>query len=84
MRQLRLLRHRLRSLFHRDAVEDELARELSLHLEALTREQMAAGLDEVEARRAAASAFGRSDLVAEQCRDTRGVGLIDDLFKDAR
>ncbi len=84
MRQLRLLRHRLRSLFHRDAVEDELARELSLHLEALTREQMAAGLDEVEARRAAASAFGRCDLVAEQCRDTRGVGLIDDLFKDAR
>jgi len=84
MRQLRLLRHRLRSLFRRDAVEDELARELSLHLEALTRDQMAAGLDEVEARRAAASAFGRSDLVAEQCRDTRRVGLIDDFFKDAR
>jgi len=36
MRQLRLLRHRLRSLFHRDAVEDELARELSLHVNSVT------------------------------------------------
>ncbi len=84
MRLIRLLRHRLRSVFSRDAVEAELERELALHLDALTREQMAAGLDEVEARRAAASAFGRRDLVAEQCRDTRRVGLLEDLFKDVR
>ena len=84
MRLIRLLRHRLRSLLKRDAVEAELERELSLHLEALTREQMAAGLDAVEARRAAVSAFGRRDVVAEQCRDTRRVNFIDDLFKDAR
>ncbi len=53
MRHLRLLRHRLRSLLRRDAVEDELERELSLHLEQLTREQMAGGLSEADARRAA-------------------------------
>ena len=84
MRYLRLLRHRLRSLLRRDAVEDELERELSLHLEQLTREQMEAGLSEADARRAAARAFGSPGLVKEQCRDTRRVGLLEDLVKDTR
>ncbi len=84
MRYLRLLRHRLRSLLRRDAVEDELERELSLHLEQLMREQMEAGLSEADARRAAARAFGSPGLVKEQCRDTRRVGLLEDLVKDTR
>jgi hypothetical protein len=64
-------------------VEDELERELSLHLEQLTREQMEAGLSEAEARRAARRAFGSPDLAKEQCRDARRVGLLEDLYKDA-
>ena len=43
MRRLRLLRHRLRSVFLPSRVEDELDRELRLHLEALTREAIESG-----------------------------------------
>ena len=82
VRYLRLLRQRLRSLFRRRAVDEELARELSLHLEQLARELMASGASEAEARRKARLAFGSPDLVAEQCRDTRRVGLLDDLLRD--
>ena len=45
MRRLRLLRHRLRSVFMPSRVEDELDRELRLHLEALTREALESGAD---------------------------------------
>lgn len=82
MRRLRLLGRRFRSLFRRRAVEDELERELSLHLEQLTREQMDSGLSEAEARRAARRAFGSPALAKEQCRDARHVRWLEDLFKD--
>ena len=82
MRHLRLLGHRLRSLLRRQAVEDELERELSLHLEQLAREQRESGLSEAEARRAARRIFGSPDLAKEQCRDARRVGLWEDLVKD--
>jgi predicted permease len=82
VRHLRLFRHRLRSLFRRRAVEDELERELSFHLEQLTREGMASGSSEAAARRAARRAFGTPELAKERCRDARRVGLVEDLVKD--
>ncbi len=81
-RMARLLRHRLRSRFRRQAVEDELERELSLHFEQLVREQQASGMTEAEARRAARLAFGSPDAAAEACRDARRVGLFEDFAKD--
>ena len=45
---------------------------------------MAAGLDEAEARRAARARSARRGSSQEQCRDTRRVGLLEDLFKDIR
>ncbi|AMY08338.1 Macrolide export ATP-binding/permease protein MacB [Luteitalea pratensis] len=84
MRRLRLLRHRLRSVFLSSRVEDELDRELRLHLDALTREALEAGVDASEAQQAARRAFGSMDLARERCRDTRRVGLIDDLMRDLR
>ena len=63
MHLFRLLRHRLRSLLRQDAVDRELDRELRVHLDQLTREQMAAGLSEADARRAAARReFGSTDV----------------------
>jgi predicted permease len=84
MRVLRLLRHRLRSLIGRRHVEDELDRELAIHIEQLTREHVAAGVSEAEARRLARLEFGSPEAVKEQCRDTRRVSLVEDLFKDVR
>jgi len=82
VRRLRVLRHRLRSLFRPGAVEEELARELGLHVEALTREHVASGMSEADARRAARREFGSPDLAKERCRDERRLALLDDLVRD--
>jgi predicted permease len=47
-------------------------------------EQIAAGVSADDARRAAARAFGSVPAVEDACRDTRGVGLLDDLARDVR
>ena len=82
MRLLRVLRHRLRTLFNRQAVEDELQRELSLHIDLLARDTVAGGATEADARRRARLAFGSLDVVTEQCRDTRRVRLLEDFGRD--
>ncbi len=85
MRYLALLRHRLRSLFRRPAVDDELERELRLHIEQLTRELMTeSGLSEEEARRAARLRFGSPVAAREQCRDVRRVNVLEDFARDTR
>jgi hypothetical protein len=85
MRYVALLRHQLRSLFRRPAVDDELDRELTMHIEQLTRELMAeSGLSEGEARRAARLRFGSPVAAREQCRDVRRVNVLEDFARDTR
>jgi predicted permease len=75
---------RLRSLLHRDAVEQELSDELQYHLEQKTREFIAAGLTREEARRRATREFGGLELSKENCRDTRRVSFLETLAQDIR
>ena len=82
MRLARVFRQRLRSLFHASRVEDDLQQELAIHLDQLIKENRAAGMSESEARDAARRAFGGIAIAAEQCRETRRLGLIEDLGKD--
>lgn len=82
MRMLRVLRQRARSLFRGARVDVELASELAFHLEQLTRENVAAGMAEEEARRAARRTLGGLAQFEEQCRDYRGVGWITGFLKD--
>src|SRR5690349_14359977 len=82
MRFVRVLRQRLRSIFRYSEVENDLQQELDLHLEQLTKEYKEAGLGEQEARIAARRAFGGAAVTAEQCRDTRRLGFVEDLGKD--
>ena len=84
MRLLRVLRLRLKSIVRGAAADDDLAREIELHVDALVRERMADGLSHAEARREARHAFGWPDAVRERARDARRVGLIEDLGKDIR
>lgn len=85
MRHLTRLRLRLRSLFRRPAVDEELDRELRLHIDQLTRELMTeSGLSEVEARRTARLQFGSPGATREQCRDVRRITVLEDLVKDTR
>src|SRR5262252_3248996 len=82
MRVRRVLGHRLRSLFRRADEDADLQRELEIHLEQLTKEHIAAGMNERDAVLAARREFGSLEWTKEQCRDVRRVSLADDLMKD--
>src|SRR6185436_13293510 len=63
--------------------ESELSDELRFHIEKLTEEYVAAGMDPTEARRRVRLEFGGIDQIAEECRDVRGRWFAD-LGKDLR
>jgi len=75
---------RLRSLFKRNDVEQDLSEELEFHLEQKTQEHVAAGLTLEEARRKARREFGGLEQSKEHCRDTRRVRIIETTFQDMR
>ena len=76
------LRFRLRTLFRRGAVEDDLDQELRFHLERAADRHMARGLPREEAYRRARLAFGPLDVVKDDCRRSWGVGQLDALGQD--
>jgi predicted permease len=82
VRLTRIAIHRLRSLLRSSREEAEMQRELALHVEQLTREYIAAGMSESDARHAARLEFGSVEVIKEQCRDMRRVTVVQDVFKD--
>jgi predicted permease len=78
------IRFRLRALFHRDRLEQELDTELSFHLQKETEKLVAAGYPPDEARRRARAAFGAVQGTKDDARDARGISLIDSLVQDLR
>ena len=84
MRLISIFRLRLRSLFSRTTVEQELEEELRYHLERQIEENAAAGMSREEARRAALRSIEGLEQRKEECRDMRGLNLIDNLRKDLR
>jgi len=83
MRWLRILRLRARALLRAGEVDGELARELALHLEQLTRENIESGMDAGAARLAARRMLGSVAGIEDRCRDQRRIGWIADLRIDA-
>jgi predicted permease len=81
-RWLRVARLRLRSLIHRDDVDRELDEELQYHLERQVDEFVAAGMSPADARFAALKAIGGLEQRREECRDMRGLTLLDQLRQD--
>ena len=75
---------RLRALFRRRIVEQELADELRFHLEHAIDKHVGAGMTRAEAARRARIEFGGVDQVAEACRDARGVTLVETTAQDVR
>src|SRR5262245_9957115 len=75
---------RLRSLFRRRQVEQELNEEIRYHLERQIEEYIAKGMTPEEARYAALRAMGGVEQRKEECRDMRRVNYIDDLLRDLR
>src|SRR5215471_15349858 len=75
---------RLRSLFHRTQVDQELDDELRDHVERKTEEYVAQGMTEEQAHRRARLDLGGIAQTKEKCRDARKVNWIEDLIQDLR
>jgi predicted permease len=78
------LRLRLRALFLKPKMENELQAELQFHLEREIDENIARGMAPEEARYAALRSFGGVERVKEESRDGRGVRLLEEIWQDLR
>jgi predicted permease len=78
------LRFRLRALFRRHTMEQELHDELRFHIERETEKYVAAGMPREEAERRARVAFGGVERIKDDTRDARGIALIDSVLQDLR
>ena len=78
------LMFRLRALFRREAVEAEMDEELRSHFENQVEKLIASGHSREEAVRRARLDFGGHEQLKEECRDARGVSVIETLFQDVR
>jgi putative ABC transport system permease protein len=75
---------RLRSVFRRKAAETELHDELRFHFEREVEKHVCSGVPRDEALRRARMAFGGVEQVKEECREARGVHLLETLLQDLR
>jgi len=82
MRWIQKLRLRLRSLLRSGRVERELDEELQFHIDHLVDEYLARGMSSKEAWYAARREMGAIELRKEECRDARGLALIDSIRQD--
>ncbi len=73
---------RLRSLFRRKEVDQELNDELRDHLEQQINENLAAGMSPEDARYSALRTMGGMTQIEQQCRDARGGNFVEDLVQD--
>ena len=84
MRWIYKLPLRLRSLFRKKRVEQELSDELRFHLEKLVEQNIINGMTAEQARYAALREFGNVGSLKEECRDSWGVRFISELGQDIR
>jgi predicted permease len=75
---------RLRSLFRRARVEQELDEELQFHLERETADNIARGLSPSDARREANRSLSDIEIRKEECRDMRRLNIVDNFIQDLR
>jgi predicted permease len=75
---------RLRSLFSRTRVEQELDDELGFHLQKQIEENLTAGMRAEEANYAARRTVGGLVQIKEECREERRVDLIENCVRDLR
>jgi len=75
---------RLRALCRRRALENELDEELRFHLEQQVAKLVSSGMSPAEATRRVRLEFGGLEQVKGECRDERGIHLIEALAQDIR
>jgi predicted permease len=75
---------RARSLLRGARLDRELQEEIQFHLERQIEEHVAQGMSPTAARHAARRALGGVEQIKQECRDARGVRLLENLVQDAR
>jgi len=78
------LHYRIRAVFRRNRVEQELDEELRFHLDRQVEKNQQAGAAREEAARRARLDFGGLDQVKDDTRDARGVFALDIAWRDLR
>jgi predicted permease len=78
------LRVRLRTLFRRTAVTQEIDQELQFHIEQQMEKYLRAGLTSEQARRRIRLEFGGLTQMKEDCREARGVSFVEHIGQDVR
>jgi len=72
----------VRSLLHRQDLEDRLDKELRFHFESQVQDHIARGMTEDTARRRVRMEFGGLDHIKDECRDQRPLAWLVDLRQD--
>jgi putative ABC transport system permease protein len=84
MRWLSIALARVRALFRRDAIADEIREELDFHLDMRAGEYTRDGLTVEAARREAARRLGNLTVLRDRGYDVRGAGMLESLVQDIR
>ncbi len=78
------IRYRLRAVFHRADLDQDLEEELRFHLDQEMAKHVRAGDSPAEARRKARAAFGGVERIKDDTRDARGLAFLDIVTQDLR
>jgi predicted permease len=84
MRLLLRLKARLDGLFHREALEERMDDEIRFHLEMEAQKNVDGGLSPDDALRTARLRLGGIEGIKEDCRESRGVRLLENFAQDLR
>src|SRR5262249_19215309 len=84
MTTLRIFLHRLRGLFLRRKLEQEMNDEIRAHLEMQREDYQRQGMSADEAREAALRKFGGVEQVKESYRERRGLPIVETTLQDLR
>jgi putative ABC transport system permease protein len=84
MKWFNVLRDRLRALWQREAVIDDIDREMRSHVELQVEANIRAGMSPAEAREKALRSFGNVSKTRDDAYDVKGGGLFETLGQDIR
>ena len=78
------LKRRWRALFRKEELEQELDDELRYHLEREAEQNVRNGMNPDDAHYSALKSFNAIERSKEECRDARGVRLLEEFLQDLR
>jgi len=84
MKWFNILRDRIRALRQREAVINDIDREMRLHLEMQVDANIKAGMSPTEAREKAMRSFGNLNRAVDAAYDVKGGGFFETLAQDIR